>query len=348
MNFKNWIRSEENRGGDEMITLPNGHVLDYVAASGSLGFDGRGWLYEWPWTHRPLAYIGRHDPRLFTVTLKSITRHPRAGNVQSYDFPWFGCFRALDGEGNALSKFDFLFRPWRVKGFLNAVGLKNCGIDEATKHYPAVIQKSGVKAIASLYADTIEDAVYIAKKFNEWPLVGLEINASCPNSGEDIAKNSVFIMTLCEEIKRVSKFPLLLKLSCENDIIPIVRVVGRWIHAISFNTVRYNTLFPDKKSPLTHLGGGGVSGGLVQLLYKQTAEKIAGNFGVPLILPVWEYTDMMKWTKFGKRYYTDLAFAFGSIFLKHKYCAFKPSSMIRKHKKEMQRVCRCAPCLLEK
>lgn len=325
-----------------MITLPNGYVLDYVAASGALGFDGRGWVYERPW-----AKIGLHDPRLFTVTLKSITRHSRKGNIKKYSFPSFGCFCPLDVNGNT-AWFDFFVRPWRVKGFLNAVGLTNCGIDEATKKYPRIIKQSGIKAIGSLYADTIDDALYIAKKFNDWPLVGLEINASCPNSGENIAQNSVFVMELCEEVKKVSKFPIILKLSSENDLMPIVRVVWKWLDAISFNTVRYNTVFPDKKSPLAYLGGGGVSGGIVHTFYKRTAEKIAGNFGIPLILPVWEYADMMKWAKFGKRYYNDVAFAFGSIFLRHKYHAFIPSLLVQKHKREMQTVCHCTPCLLEK
>ncbi len=29
-----------------MITLSNGHKFEYMAASGALGFDGKGWLHE--------------------------------------------------------------------------------------------------------------------------------------------------------------------------------------------------------------------------------------------------------------------------------------------------------------
>lgn len=31
-----------------MIELSNGHRFEFVAASGALAFDGRGWPWEWP------------------------------------------------------------------------------------------------------------------------------------------------------------------------------------------------------------------------------------------------------------------------------------------------------------
>ena len=65
-----------------MITLPNGHVIDFVAASGALAYDG----YGWPW-ERPLLWSGLLDPREFTVVTKTLTAAPRLG-VLRWWCPW--------------------------------------------------------------------------------------------------------------------------------------------------------------------------------------------------------------------------------------------------------------------
>lgn len=62
-----------------MITLSNGHSFDYVVASGVLGFDGRGGLWE-----KFLASIGLLRPHLFTVVTGTITRNPQENNVKMF------------------------------------------------------------------------------------------------------------------------------------------------------------------------------------------------------------------------------------------------------------------------
>ena len=59
-----------------MITLSNGHSFEYMIASGALGFDGKGWIWE-----RPLVWLGLVRPDLFTVVIKTLTRNPRPGSL---------------------------------------------------------------------------------------------------------------------------------------------------------------------------------------------------------------------------------------------------------------------------
>ena len=59
-----------------MIILSNGHCVEYVVASGSLAFDGKGWPWE-----RPLVWLGLIKPELFTTFIKSLTLAPRAGTA---------------------------------------------------------------------------------------------------------------------------------------------------------------------------------------------------------------------------------------------------------------------------
>ena len=73
-----------------MISLSNGHTFEYMIASGALGFDGKGWIWE-----RPLVRLGLIKPELFTVVIKTLTRNPRPGNLRWWK-PWT-CVRLISG-----------------------------------------------------------------------------------------------------------------------------------------------------------------------------------------------------------------------------------------------------------
>ncbi len=68
-----------------MITLSNGHKLEYVVASGALGFDGKGWFWE-----RPLVWLGLMRPDLFTIGIRTLTYHPRMYPTSNLSWvrPW--------------------------------------------------------------------------------------------------------------------------------------------------------------------------------------------------------------------------------------------------------------------
>ncbi len=140
-----------------MIVLSNGHRLDYVVASGSLAFDGRGWPWE-----RPLVQAGLIRPELFTVVLKTLTREPRAGNLRWYK-PW-SCVGLIPG------------------GAVNKVGLTNPGIDWWCRDIAPRLDYARVATVASIFGEEAE-LVDMARMINRFDLVGIEVNPSCPNTG---------------------------------------------------------------------------------------------------------------------------------------------------------------------
>src|SRR3990167_5592979 len=115
-----------------MVTVANGHRFQFMAASGALAFDGRGWPWEWP-----LRMIGLLDPTLFTIVVKTLTRQPRKGNLR-----WS--------------------RPWSVikhlgaSGVVNAIGLTNGGIDWWLRDVAPRIP-SDYKIVVSVEADDLKE-----------------------------------------------------------------------------------------------------------------------------------------------------------------------------------------------
>src|SRR3990167_7690284 len=99
-----------------MISLTNGHSLKWLVASGAMGFDGLGWFWE-----RSLVALGLIRLELFTVTLRTLTRHPRPYPISNLSWwrpwtwlPWSSC-----------SCVQIL--PFGIVG--NKVGLYNPGFD---------------------------------------------------------------------------------------------------------------------------------------------------------------------------------------------------------------------------
>ena len=60
-----------------MIKLSNGYELEFLAASGSLGFDGKGY-----WWGKPLKLFGLFNTSLFTPITKTLTYYPEKGNCK--------------------------------------------------------------------------------------------------------------------------------------------------------------------------------------------------------------------------------------------------------------------------
>jgi len=170
-----------------MITLSNGHCFEYMTASGALGFDGKGWPWE-----QPLRWLGLLDVSLFTSVIKTLTLWPRKGNLRWYN-P-LGCIR-----------------PMR-NGTLNAVSLTNKGLHWWTEEIGPKVDSSKIPLVGSIFGEP-DELIIMARDLNEFDLVGLEINASCPNANDDILTNTEKVIKSCKRVKRFSRFPLMLKLS---------------------------------------------------------------------------------------------------------------------------------------
>lgn len=284
-----------------MIALSNGHSFEYMAASGALAFDGSGWSWE-----KPLRYIGLFDPTAFTVVIKTLTRQPRKGNLRWYN-P-FGCIRLLP------------------EGMINAVGLTNPGIEWWCRNVGPRADSTRVPLVGSILGEPDELTV-MARMLNDFNLVGLEINASCPNIDDGLLANVVKVVEECHAVKAVSRFPIILKLSVAHEVERIVSEIGNIVEAFSINSVPWRVVFPNQRSPLEHLGGGGVSGKIAQPYTWGLVAKLVGISSFPVIGPsVWDFEDIAALRNLGAQ-----AISFGAVFLRYPW---RPMLFVRKDQKE--------------
>jgi len=298
-----------------MITLSNGHQFEFMAASGALKFDGHGWPWE-----QPFRWVGLIDPTLFTIVIKTLTRQPRKGNLRMYK-PW-GCVRLLPGGGA-----------------VNSVGLTNPGIDwwcrsvgprvSAFAKASADRQGLGYSLVGSIIADSTQEWVEMAQMLNPFALKALELNLSCPNTTDHkvLSEHSDKLAEMVRAVKAVSKFPLIAKLSVVHPYQELVGKLEGLVEAVSINTIPWTRIYPDKVSPIAHLGGGGVSGKLAQPMLWTMAREMALASTIPVIgSSVWEYEDVQKVFDLGCK-----AVSFGSVFMPYPW---RPTQFVRRWKRE--------------
>jgi dihydroorotate dehydrogenase len=102
-----------------------------------------------------------------------------------------------------------------------------------------------------------------------------------------------------------------LKLSATHNVKTIIPPVENFIDAISINSVPWNIIYPNKESPLQHLGGGGVSGKIAQEINWNFMQEIINISDIPVIAPsIWDTKDIETTKTMGAK-----AFSFGTRFL---------------------------------
>ncbi len=286
-----------------VITLSNGHSFEFMTASGALAFDGGGWPWEWP-----LRWAGFIDPPLFTNVAKTLSRHPRKGNLR-----WT--------------------HPWSVvknlpEGVVNAIGLTNSGVDWwIEKVAPRLDPKRPL--VVSIEADIEDEALEMIELLNPFAdrLKGLELNLSCPNTPTTDQRSTEKLVTVCQEASKTSRLPLIAKISYTHDYKTLALEFERStrIEALAINSVPWKLVHPDRPSPLQKFGGGGVSGRLIQKFTWKMVEELSRATKIPVIGPsVWEYEDIQKLFDLGAK-----AISFGSIFVQRPWA---PTLYVRRYK----------------
>ena len=228
-----------------------------MVISTALGQAGRG-LFPYtllPGYRRLLRAVKETGATVFS---KSATRFPRRGNfVPANPLTW-KYIRRLPGLG-----------------LLNAYGLTNHG---AAAGAPEIRRSCelGFHVIPNLYPEFIKgtetaiwetlEALEIYQEALGPHFWAVELNYSCPNSAEEIARNVDQGLQCSREV--LQQFPglfLIAKLSfCHPyEFAQELEKLGvSALHAI--NTIPYEIIFPPDRyplSPLWQVGGGGVSGG---------------------------------------------------------------------------------------
>jgi len=280
-----------------------------MVASGALGFNGLGWPWE-----RPLLWLRLLRPELFTVVLRTLTLEPRLYPVSNLSWirPWtwlpfsyWSCVKFLSG-GSAVNK----------------VGLYNPGFQWWVKKVGPKINFKRYAIVASIQG-TRDELVEMTVALDYFPLAGIEVNKSCPNSGHPLDDAQEVINTV-KRLYRVSKHPIIVKVSVDQPYLLIALGVAGFAEAISINSVPWDTAFPGQASPMQHLGGGGgVSGPAAQALNWKAVRELAAQNALPVIGPsVMNYSDLVSVRQQGAR-----AISFGSIHLK---TPCRPTAIVKK------------------
>lgn len=290
-----------------MIKLSNGHLIKHVVASGALAFDGLGWLWE-----RPLVWLGLIRPEFFTVFIKSLTRDPRPGNLRWWK-PWT-CVRLIPG------------------GAVNKVGLTNPGIEWWCREIGPKLDYNKYAIAGSIFGNKNE-LVEMAEMLNRFNLVAVEVNVSCPNTGHDIDLAQAVIDSV-KAVKRVSRHPVIVKLSVDQDCLAIARGLVGVAEAISLNSVPWKTVFTNgERTPLWRLekkvagGGGGVSGKPAQKYNWRAVQELVEQGLIPVIGPsIMEFEDIDKLRRIGAQ-----AFSYGTIHLRKPWLPTRFVELLRKN-----------------
>jgi dihydroorotate dehydrogenase len=288
-----------------MITLSNGHAFEYMIASGALGFDGKGWLWE-----RPLVCLGLIKPRLFTVVGKTIMLHP---------WPGYLCW----------------WKPWESVrlipgGSVNKIDLTNPGFDRWCDRVGPSIDRKKISFVCSIYGSR-KELVKMATELNRFDLVALEVNDSCPNTGHALETAKTIISDV-NAVGWVSRHPVIVKVSIDQDYLAIARGIKGIADAIALNSVPWEIAFPGVQSPLWKLerrvggGGGGVSGKPAQKNNWKAVKELVEQGKLPVIAPsIMEFADLARVRALGAS-----AVSFGAIHLR---TPWKPTTIVMRDKR---------------
>jgi dihydroorotate dehydrogenase len=236
-----------------MIQAERGRISTVVIST-ALGPGGRG---IFPYTllpgYRQLLRAARETGT--AIFSKSATRFKRSGNFIAWNpLTWKYIQRLPEA------------------GMLNAYGLTNQGVTVCASEIKASAAQ-GFKVIPNFYPEFAKGTEIAIKETLEsidiyQQVIGpdfwaLELNYSCPNSQEAIRENVAQALKCSQEVK--GKFPSLFLIAKISICHPyefaqeLERLGVNTLHAV--NTIPFEIVFPQKRSPLWASGGGGVSGG---------------------------------------------------------------------------------------
>ncbi|MFH1714471.1 MAG: hypothetical protein ABH831_02685 [Candidatus Nealsonbacteria bacterium] len=305
-----------------MIELSNGHSVDFVAPSGALAFDGRGWPWEWH-----LRWLRLLDPSLFTIVLKTVLPEKWPGNLR-WSRP-FDVVKFITKEGDKINPLLALAKPSLIEGVVNAIGLTGPGIDGLLRKDHPTIVRFDYKVVVSITGPNGgEGCVGMVKKLNGLKnVVGIEFNASCPNTDPLFLENAEMVVKRCKEIKQATTLPVWIKLSCAQPYVEIAKQLERDVEAISLNAVPWKVIFGDKLSPLAKYGGGGVSGPVAKAYLWAMISELAKKTSIPVIgAGIWNYEDIGELEILGAK-----AHQLGTVFLPYPK---KPTKWVKDWRKE--------------
>ncbi|MCK4306624.1 dihydroorotate dehydrogenase [candidate division WOR-3 bacterium] len=146
-------------------------------------------------------------------------------------------------------------------GMLNSIGLENPGVHQFINQKLPEWLALGIPVIASVAGKTKDEYVEAIERFESTEVSGFEINVSCPNvKGVEFGKDPDALLELTREIKRVTKKPVIIKLSPNVSDIQAVALAAEQGGADAISLI--NTIYglkidlTDRTSILGNITGG--------------------------------------------------------------------------------------------
>jgi dihydroorotate dehydrogenase (NAD+) catalytic subunit len=203
---------------------------------------------------------------LGAITLKSITKEPRAGNP----IP-----RVAETPS----------------GMMNSIGLANCGIKEfVDEKLPALAHLKKVKVIANIAGHSTEENVELAETLNSQKRVdAIELNISCPNvdaGGLAFCQDMSQLKVLLMKVRAKTDKPLIVKLAVNvNDIVNLAQTCeGEGADILSLiNTVTGLEVDIENRKLFFSRGYAGLSGPAIRPIALKAVYDVAKVVKLPII-----------------------------------------------------------------
>lgn len=210
--------------------------------------------------------------------------------AQYYDLGLLGAIMAKSATLNERVGNELPRVAETTSGMMNAIGLKNPGLDVIMEEKYPFLAQFDVPIIANVAGSTFEEYVEVCKRLSEAPNVkAIELNISCPNvkeGGVAFGTNPEVAAELTRMCKAVTDLPIYVKLSPNvTSIVEIAKAVeAAGADAISMiNT--FTAMKIDIKTRRPYLGNktGGLSGPAIKTIAIRMVYEVSRAVSIPII-----------------------------------------------------------------
>ncbi|MEO5362789.1 MAG: dihydroorotate dehydrogenase [Magnetococcus sp. DMHC-8] len=177
-------------------------------------------------------------------------------------------------------------------GLLNAIGLQNPGVRVVVEQILPRIRHLPTRLIANIAGSTVEEYAEVARRFDDSPVDGIEVNISCPNvkeGGAAFGAEAASAARVVAAVRRATGKPIITKLSPNvTDLRPIAAaVIEAGTNAFSaINTLMGMAVDIHTRRPVLGNRQGGLSGPAIKpvaLLKVWQLHQVAAPHAIPII-----------------------------------------------------------------
>lgn len=214
--------------------------------------------------HAQKYYNLEEVKKLGAIVPKTVTFHPQVGNPP--------------------------VRIWETpSGMVNAIGIENPGIDGFIQTKLPNFKKIGVPLIISILGHNPQEFVGIMEKLNgQDGIAAIELNLSCPNLQHKtlVAQDAQATQEIVKQIKTISKFPVIAKLSPNVTDIGEIALAAEAGGADAISLINtFTAMAIDIKTRQSRIGNftGGLSGPAIRPIALAMVHQVYKSVKIPVI-----------------------------------------------------------------